>query len=92
MPQPAGRLWERNLFLFEWTYWPFSLNKGTRVQPQPAHFVYLLLQPEPGKDLGSRRKEEPVTAHRVGVRWRLPSPTVCFALLCKYGGPTAGSS
>lgn len=63
-PQPAGRLWERNLFLFGWIHWPLSLNKGTRVQPWPAHFVHLLLQPEAGKDLGSSRKEEPVTATR----------------------------
>lgn len=64
MLQPAGRLWERNLFLFGWTHWPLRLNKGTRVQPWPAHFVYLLLQPEAGKNLGSRRKEEPVNSHR----------------------------
>lgn len=64
VPQPAGRLWERNLFLFGWTHWPLSVNKGTRVQPWPAHFVHLLLQPEAGKDLGSSWKEEPVTATR----------------------------
>lgn len=69
MSQPAGRLWERNLFLFGWTHWSL-INKGAGVQPCTAHFVHMLLQPEPVKDTGSRRSLLQPT--RVGVRWRLP--------------------
>lgn len=30
---------KRNLFLFGWTHWPLSLNKGTRVQPALASLL-----------------------------------------------------
>lgn len=48
------------------------LNKGTRVQPWSAPFVHVLLQLEPGKALGSRKRSllEPT---RVGLRWELPA-------------------
>lgn len=69
-----------------------SLNKGTRVQPWPAHFVHLLLQPEAGKELGSRRKGGACYSHKRGVRWRQPSPQCIQPCLCKYSGRTAGQT
>lgn len=47
---PACRQALGDKFIFVWTHWPLSLNKGTRVQPWQAHFVHLLLQPEAGKN------------------------------------------
>lgn len=66
---PACRQALEERFIFVWT---LSLNKGTSVQPWPAHFVHLLLQPEPSKDLGSRRS--PLTAHKEGSEVEAAQP------------------